>query len=86
MKIEENSSAQVNSTLFNVTLWDANFIQLLIKIKNVSDDCTKEDGTRCLNGVCLDSVCHCNDGFGGCNCQVPGIFINCNSLCDCDIV
>lgn len=36
------------------------------------DDCTKEDGTKCLNGVCLDSVCHCNDGFGGCNCQVPG--------------
>ncbi|XP_046144119.1 fibrillin-1-like [Osmia bicornis bicornis] len=35
------------------------------------DDCTKEDGTRCLNGVCLNSVCHCNDGFGGCNCQVP---------------
>lgn len=37
-----------------------------------ADDCTKEDGTRCLNGVCLGSVCHCNDGFGGCNCQVPG--------------
>ncbi|KAL6264866.1 hypothetical protein P5V15_004961, partial [Pogonomyrmex californicus] len=36
-----------------------------------TDDCTKEDGTKCQNGVCLDSVCHCNDGFGGCNCQVP---------------
>ncbi|XP_014478673.1 PREDICTED: fibrillin-1-like [Dinoponera quadriceps] len=35
-----------------------------------TDDCTK-DGTKCQNGVCLDSVCHCNDGFGGCNCQVP---------------
>lgn len=38
-----------------------------------ADDCTKEDGTKCQNGVCLDSVCHCNDGFGGCNCQVPGL-------------
>ncbi|KAL1140439.1 hypothetical protein AAG570_000371 [Ranatra chinensis] len=34
-------------------------------------DCTKENGDRCLNGVCLDSQCHCNDGFGGCSCEVP---------------
>lgn len=37
----------------------------------LADDCDKE-GTACSNGVCLGSVCHCNDGFGGCNCQVPG--------------
>lgn len=37
------------------------------------DDCEK-DGTTCTNGACLDSLCHCNDGYGGCNCQVPGKF------------
>lgn len=37
------------------------------------DDCEK-DGTACTNGACLDSLCHCNDGYGGCNCQVPGEF------------
>lgn len=37
----------------------------------LADDCDK-DGTVCSNGACLDSQCHCNDGFGGCNCQVPG--------------
>lgn len=40
-------------------------------ISIISDDCDK-DGTVCSNGVCLDSLCHCNDGFGGCNCAVPG--------------
>lgn len=34
------------------------------------DDCEGEDGSTCSNGVCLDHQCHCNDGFGGCNCQV----------------
>lgn len=38
----------------------------------ILDDCTKEDGARCINGACLSGVCHCNDGFGGCNCQEPG--------------
>lgn len=37
----------------------------------ITDDCDKE-GTSCSNGVCLDSLCHCNDGYGGCNCQVQG--------------
>ncbi|KAK4876467.1 hypothetical protein RN001_012889 [Aquatica leii] len=36
-----------------------------------TDDCRKEDGTVCQNGACLDNNCHCNDGFGGCSCQVP---------------
>ncbi|XP_038215243.1 fibrillin-1-like [Zerene cesonia] len=38
-----------------------------------SDDCTKEDGARCINGACLSGVCYCNDGFGGCNCQEPDV-------------
>lgn len=38
------------------------------------DDCDK-DGTQCTNGVCLNGVCHCNDGWGGCNCNVQGEFI-----------
>jgi hypothetical protein len=38
-----------------------------------ADDCESEDGSTCSNGVCLDHQCHCNDGFGGCNCQVPGM-------------
>lgn len=43
-----------------------------------ADDCSKDDGTICTNGVCLDSQCHCNDGFGGCNCQVPGNYLHRN--------
>lgn len=27
---------------------------------------------RCTNGVCLDHLCHCNDGFGGKGCDIPG--------------
>lgn len=38
----------------------------------ILDDCTKEDGARCINGACLNGVCYCNDGFGGCNCQELG--------------
>ncbi|KAI8124767.1 Protein HEG like protein 1, partial [Lucilia cuprina] len=34
-----------------------------------TNDCDK-DGTQCTNGVCLNGVCHCNDGWGGCNCNV----------------
>lgn len=41
----------------------------------ILDNCDKEDGTKCTNGVCLDGVCHCNDGFGGCNCQEEGKLI-----------
>ncbi|KAI5697377.1 hypothetical protein M8J75_009317 [Diaphorina citri] len=36
-----------------------------------TNDCVSSDGTRCQNGACLDSLCHCNDGFGGCSCEVP---------------
>nr|CAD7194744.1 unnamed protein product [Timema douglasi] len=38
---------------------------------NRKTDCDKEDGVKCQNGACLDSQCHCNDGFGGCSCEVP---------------
>ncbi|GBM45789.1 hypothetical protein AVEN_208105-1 [Araneus ventricosus] len=26
---------------------------------------------RCINGVCLDNLCYCNDGFGGKGCEMP---------------
>ncbi|SPP80067.1 blast:Fibrillin-1, partial [Drosophila guanche] len=32
-----------------------------------TNDCDK-DGTVCTHGACLNGVCHCNDGYGGCNC------------------
>lgn len=38
----------------------------------VSDDCEAKEGSPCQHGACLDSLCHCNDGYGGCSCQVPG--------------
>lgn len=41
----------------------------------ISDDCEAKEGTPCQNGACLDSLCHCNDGYGGCSCQVPGMSI-----------
>lgn len=50
-----------------------NCLHLFLLLDSFSGDCDKE-GTSCSNGVCLDSLCHCNDGFGGCNCQVPGKF------------
>jgi len=42
----------------------------------VSDDCEAKEGTPCQNGACLDSLCHCNDGYGGCSCQVPGMHVH----------
>ena len=27
---------------------------------------------NCANGVCLDGLCYCNDGFGGKGCDLPG--------------
>lgn len=58
--------------------------QLLFRI-NILDDCEK-DGTLCSNGACLDSLCHCNDGYGGCNCQVPGMFFILFHLLLADII
>lgn len=26
---------------------------------------------RCINGVCLENLCYCNDGFGGKGCEMP---------------
>lgn len=28
---------------------------------------------KCVNGVCLDGLCYCNDGFGGKGCDLPGM-------------
>ncbi|CAH0390731.1 unnamed protein product [Bemisia tabaci] len=36
-----------------------------------TQNCDQVNGHLCQNGACLDSQCHCNDGFGGCDCQVP---------------
>jgi hypothetical protein len=30
-----------------------------------------EEHVRCVNGVCLDGLCYCNDGFGGRSCDIP---------------
>jgi len=48
----------------------------LRRLPIVSDDCEAKEGTPCQNGACLDSLCHCNDGYGGCSCQVPGMHIH----------
>lgn len=31
----------------------------------------QQESTQCMNGVCLDGLCYCNDGFGGKSCDVP---------------
>lgn len=31
----------------------------------------QQEGIQCVNGVCLDGLCYCNDGFGGKSCDVP---------------
>lgn len=28
--------------------------------------------SKCVNGVCLDGLCYCDDGFGGKGCDLPG--------------
>lgn len=30
----------------------------------------QEEPVACLNGVCLDGLCYCNDGFGGKSCDI----------------
>ena len=37
----------------------------------ISDNCLYTTGHRCINGACLDSQCHCNDGWGGKGCSMP---------------
>ena len=48
-------------------------IKIFIEIKCViiSDNCLYSTGHRCINGACLDSQCHCNDGWGGKGCSMP---------------
>lgn len=31
----------------------------------------QRDGYQCVNGVCLDGLCYCNDGWGGKSCDIP---------------
>lgn len=53
-----------------------NDLHFKITFTIVSDDCEAKEGTPCQNGACLDSLCHCNDGYGGCSCQVPGMHVH----------
>lgn len=46
--------------------------QIACFLYSISDNCRKENGLDCENGACLDNQCHCNDGYGGCSCEVPG--------------
>ena len=36
-----------------------------------SEDCRYTTGRECRNGACLNSQCHCNDGYGGKGCDMP---------------
>jgi hypothetical protein len=35
-----------------------------------TNSCPYTQGTDCTNGACLDGQCHCNDGYGGCGCEI----------------
>ena len=37
-----------------------------------TDNCPYTQGHKCVNGACLDGLCHCDDGFGGCGCNSQG--------------
>ena len=39
------------------------------------DNCLYTTGRRCTNGACLDSQCHCNDGWGGKGGEVIDAFL-----------
>ena len=36
-----------------------------------TDNCLQATGKKCQNGACLESQCHCNDGYGGKGCEMP---------------
>lgn len=31
----------------------------------------QQEVVQCVNGVCLDGLCYCNDGYGGKSCDIP---------------
>lgn len=41
------------------------------KCGSVLNSLGQPESIRCVNGVCLDGLCYCNDGFGGKSCDVP---------------
>ncbi|KAG7155057.1 Protocadherin Fat 3-like [Homarus americanus] len=45
---------------------DENFNEL-----KCTNNCPYTQGYKCTNGACLDGLCHCNDGYGGCGCESP---------------
>lgn len=67
------SSAQVSQFLIISSQYDNNLAfhffspSSLIRL----DNCHLKT-PKCTNGVCLDHLCHCNDGFGGKGCDIPG--------------
>jgi len=46
-------------------------------------DCLATTGKKCQHGVCLDSQCHCDDGFGAKGCELRDL--NECSLGVCDV-
>ena len=60
--------------LFCYVLYHDNMISIkciLIFSFPFSDDCRYTTGRDCKNGACLNSQCHCNDGYGGKGCDMP---------------
>ena len=47
------------------------FQLFFLQFSFISDNCLYTTGHRCINGACLDSQCHCNDGWGGKGCSMP---------------
>lgn len=45
--------------------------KLIFTVRYFSDDCRYTTGRECRNGACLNSQCHCNDGYGGKGCDMP---------------
>ena len=44
---------------------------VILLFSSLSDNCAQATGKKCQNGACLESQCHCNDGFGGKGCEMP---------------
>ena len=54
--------------VINVSKWFSNFF---ISSFFFAEDCRYTTGRECKNGACLNSQCHCNDGYGGKGCDMP---------------
>lgn len=45
--------------------------ELAVELKCTDRNQCHPSHPRCANGVCLDNLCYCNDGFGGKGCDLP---------------